>query len=290
MPQSTLSRIKNHSHLRLIGEEDSPIYDDDFRSQSPVVEERRHMTVIVDDVVETIAGQHGLAALGLYTLLERRANTDGFAFGSYQDWAEMGSMTRRHVIRLMEELVSGGWVKKQERTNQFGMQRTNAWELPFHRKPRTYGGDTHGDIDSDTTRQTMSPLKSSYVVSKSREEDIKTPPKKSREKSTATAVPENLLELIPPNVWAAMREETKLTDEQLRHETALMIDRNLTKEGKSRNWIASWRNWLRSPYRKSQPIVAGSSNGAMPPEIARLPHNNAQRLKWEYDHRKAANP
>ncbi len=118
---------------------------------------RQHITMIVDDVVEVIASAFGLAALGLYTLMERRANKFGYAFGSYQDWADMAGMTRRHIIRLMDQLVSGGWVTKIEQSSANGMSRPNAWLLPNHQTPesqaqqvRTDGGDTTSDTTSDT--------------------------------------------------------------------------------------------------------------------------------------------
>jgi len=107
------------------------------------------MTVIADDIVEAVAMQCGLSGLGLYTLLERRANAEGMAYGSYQDWADMSRMSRRQVIRVMDELVTAGFVGKAERTSRFGTQITNAWHLPFHQKQRTNGGDMGGDTTSD---------------------------------------------------------------------------------------------------------------------------------------------
>lgn len=56
---------------------------------------------------------------------------------------------------------------------------------------------------------------------------------------------------------------------------------------KKRNWQKAWQTWLlRETPGKWRPSLA-TANG-MPPEIARLPWNNATRLKWENDHRAVA--
>jgi hypothetical protein len=150
MPHLTTFRTPTSSpQLRILRDESAPPYD----GIAPAPAKRRHMTAIEDDVVEAITEQCGLTALGLYTLMERRTNQDCHTFGSYQDWADMAGITRRHVIRLMGQLIAGGWVHKNERTTTNGMSRTNVWTLPFHRKQRTYGSDTTGDINA----QVMSP-------------------------------------------------------------------------------------------------------------------------------------
>jgi len=136
--------LSSRPHLHVVGEEDRPTYDGE-----PVVRERRHMTVVDDDIVESVASTCGLSGLGLYTLLERRANKEGVAFGSYQAYADMSRMSRRQLMRVMDDLIAHGWVEKRPQNGRNGAQMSNAWHLPNHMKPRTYRGDMGGDIPSD---------------------------------------------------------------------------------------------------------------------------------------------
>ena len=62
-----------HPHLRLVASEDPPAYD---AGTPRLIPDRRHMTVIEDEAVEAIAGL-GMAALGLYTYLERLVDKSG---------------------------------------------------------------------------------------------------------------------------------------------------------------------------------------------------------------------
>lgn len=52
------------------------------------------------------------------------------------------------------------------------------------------------------------------------------------------------------------------------------------------NWELTWQKWMAKEHNDMPPTTA-AKNG-MPPEIARLPYNNADRLKWENDHRRAS--
>ena len=61
-----------------------------------------------------------------------------------------------------------------------------------------------------------------------------------------------------------------------------------TKDGGK--FIPHPATWLRRGQWDDEiapPVVSGRPDG-MPPEIARLPWNNADRLKWEYEHRQGA--
>jgi hypothetical protein len=228
-------------HLHVVRDEESPPYDG--IPSAPAHAERRHVTVIDDDVLEAVAARCGLAALGLYTLLERRANGNCTAYGSYQDWADMAGMTRRHIIRLMEQLVGGGWVEKLERTTANGMTRTNAWKLPFHQKPRTNGGDTASDMGGDMTSAFMSPLKSSSKVVKES--------KSKRE----TLIPDDFTLTTERLDYAVAKGLSRIQAEDLLEE---MRGWSLAKGGKYLNWDAAWQNWVRRRAKEVAPAANGS--------------------------------
>lgn len=74
-------------------------------------------------------------------------------------------------------------------------------------------------------------------------------------RSVKTPIPENIVEIIPGETWAAIGAEQKLTDDQLRYESALMVDHYRGKGERRPDWVATWRNWMRSEYRKSKPTA-----------------------------------
>jgi len=53
--------------------------------------------------------------------------------------------------------------------------------------------------------------------------------------------------------WTAMMTEQRLSDHDLTVETERFKDYCLTHGKRYRDWIAAWRNWMRSPYRKPVP-------------------------------------
>lgn len=265
MQQSIPIPRTSHSHLRLIREEDSPTYDGEWQVTQVVLEpepspepDRRRMTAVDKEVLESLGELVGASAGFLYCVLESHADKDGQCFPSIDRLARLTGLSERWVRDGLRRLEAAGFVTTKQQTNRFGAQMPNSYELPFH--PRTYRAEGGAEVPPEVPPAEFCPQSNSEVVG-SKKEVVKTPPKKTRAISHATQVPEDLLQLIPADVWQAMKMETQLSDEQMRFETAMMIDRNLAKEGTSKNWIASWRSWLRSPYRKSQP----SSNGAWVP-------------------------
>lgn len=142
--------------------EDRPAYDD-----APT---RSHVTVIADDVVDAIAEQHGLAALGLYLILDRMANKDGQCWPSESTLATRCGMSERHIRRIINgSLVPGGWVRKTERTGRTGATIGILYTLPLHKNARTNGADSTPDTGADMGADTT-PARVSAKVVRSREE------------------------------------------------------------------------------------------------------------------------
>lgn len=115
------------SNVRQLQDKASPPYDGQR-------ERRKHVTVIGDGVVEAVA-RLGTNALGLYVLLERRANAEGCCWPSYQTLAEEGNVSRRHVIDATKRLVAAGFVQVRKRSGPHGGPASNEFFLPHHITP-----------------------------------------------------------------------------------------------------------------------------------------------------------
>jgi hypothetical protein len=108
-----------------IGEEDSPVYD-----ASPP--SRPHLTMVHDDVLDTIGETLGAAALAVYVALERRANRAGICDPSYDTIAAALSLSRRHVIDQVKRLRDAGWVRVEQRRRSDHAHLSNVFYLPRH--------------------------------------------------------------------------------------------------------------------------------------------------------------
>lgn len=96
-------------------------------------------------------------------------------------------------------------------------------------------------------------------------------------RTVKTPVPDDLAEAIPRDDWDAMGREQHLSDEQLRFETARMTDYYRSKGERRADWMACWRNWMRSDLRQGKPVgSAPATNGAGPPGPGYRPKYNAQ--------------
>jgi hypothetical protein len=141
-----------------IGEEEQPLYDGQPTGK------RRHLTMIADDVVEQVVEACGFTAAGIYMLLERKCNRAGICHGvSYSMIEERGGISRRHAIRLVQQLRDAGFLEIRERVVR-GRHIENEFYLPRHLSGDTAaannggsgdmvvtsGSDTSGDIGGDT--------------------------------------------------------------------------------------------------------------------------------------------
>lgn len=146
--------------------EDGAAYE--TSSATPIA--RPHVTMIADDVVDALAERHGLAALGLYLILDRMANNDGQCWPSESTLASRCGMSERHIRRIVNSaLVPGGWVRKTERISRTGATIGIVYTLPHHRNARTNGADTTPDMGADMGADTT-PARVSAKVVRSREE------------------------------------------------------------------------------------------------------------------------
>lgn len=215
---------------------------------------------------------------------QRANSSENFTKAARREVAALPMAVKGWVIGVYSELNDGSVLPKD----------THPLPIP---NPSPSLGDK--ETVTVTVTETVNPLPPS-------DEGEKPKPKSIR--SIKTPVPDNLVEVIPPEVWSAIGEEQHLTDDQLRYETVKMIDHYRGKSERRADWIASWRSWMRSEYRKSTPIHGANGihrehiliNGRQfpivdgmvrlgtidyPPEIAQLEHNHSRRLKYEQDWR-----
>lgn len=107
--------------------------------------------------------------------------------------------------------------------------------------------------------------------------DVPPAAKPKTQRSVKTPVPEDLVDLIPADVWSKLGKEQQLSDEQLRFETGLMIDHFRKRGERMVDWVAAWRSWIRSPYRQSKPkppdafeLWKTPGGAAAPPDLRRV--------------------
>lgn len=271
---STMSIAYSEPPLRLVLNEEAPAYDGQRKSASFVM--------IPTDVGTTIMGTLGVSAFGVYWHLARRAK-DGKCWPSLDDIAEGTMLSRKHVTRMLDALEEGGWVIRTRRTNNFKMATSTMYELPH--LSRTYGCDiTETSLGHDTPRNVTVTRSITRV-----EPDYREPPlspsggteKKPRTRGTKTPVPDDLYTLIPEDVFEKIRVEQGMTQPELLRETENMRDHYAAKGERMIDWVACWRKWMRSPYRKP---AQNASPGAVPYRKFTRAEEDAERLARGLDH------
>jgi hypothetical protein len=94
------------------------------------------MTVIDDAALDAVAATCGLAAMGLYAMLERRVNKDGRWVCTIGSLATACRQTERHVRDAAKSLEDAGFITRTTISGYGGMTIGVEWYLPKHL--RTY--------------------------------------------------------------------------------------------------------------------------------------------------------
>lgn len=190
--------------------------------------------------------------------------TDGFIPNSFIK--RMGDMKATAVAArlvaagLWEEVQDGyrihdylDWQRSRDEANEISSKRAESGRL---------GGKQKASNMLANAKQDASKMPSKTVADKIREEEIReeeqnlngfVSPKPPKNRSIKTPVPDDLAGDIPADVWSGMANEQHLTDEQLRFETSLLTDYYRGKAERRADWVATWRGWMRSPYRQTKP-------------------------------------
>lgn len=163
-------------------------------------------------------------------------------------------LSEAKAMALISELSSLGFIDGDDDEtlrphNWEGRQRMSDNVADRVRKHRAaVSGNEHvtlqkRTVDTDTDTDTE----------KDRNLTVSGSPKPPKTRTIKTPVPDALADAIPPDVWTEIGSEQGLSDDQLRFETGLMVDHYRGKAERRADWVATWRNWMRSPYRKSKP-------------------------------------
>lgn len=271
--------------------------DYDTGGPAPAPAPKRHMTVLTDDAVERVAGL-GMAALGMYTYLERRANREGIVFVSRATLGEVFGVTAERTKQVLKTLRQAGVIEPIVRySEQSGLQLENAYRLPLHetKNPsnsrgvagsenaeteptQLQGGSRVNPHDSRGVGQGVGGGVASRVVpggSIKEVERSKTPltpqPAKAKRKpqTVATATPETFPLSEEDYVYATGKG---LPRAMVDGETEKFLNRNRAKGERYKDWKAAWRNWiiLAVAYGQRDGRIATSNGHVNQEEIERL--------------------
>lgn len=256
--------------LRYINDEARATYD--HGGPAPA-EAPRHFTMMSDEAVERVA-LLGMAALGMYTYLERRANTEGIVIVSRGTLADVFGVTTDRVKQVLKTLRDAGVIEATVRhSERSGLQLENAYFLPLHqtknpsnsrgvagsneKHEQLQGGSRVNANDSRGVGQGVGggvasragQEGSKYEVDK---EVVKSPPHKPK---TASAKKTRMTEdyALTDDQVAEAQLKHGLTREQVDREFEKFRDYYIAKGEARASWPASWRNWLRNREQYQRP-------------------------------------
>lgn len=220
---------------------------------------RRHITMIEDDVVETIALTMGPTALGIYTYLERKAGPDGKCHPTNAELEQFAHISLRQIQRICNDLEAAGWIKQEVVVGRFKQTLGKVYTLPYHKKPDEYRGDMGGDMGGDMDDANMSPKVDTEYLEVSTEDTPLTPhpeteaptetdagasKKTTREpRKKNTVVPKDFALTPELQAWGEAKE---FLVSDLEAEVEPFVD-YWTGRGVTRaSWEATFRNWMQN--------------------------------------------
>jgi hypothetical protein len=125
-----------------------------------------------------------------------------------------------------------------ERVAERVRKHRNADVTPPKRDVTPRAGDKT-DTDTDTDTEQNLPPKSP-----------KGEPKPKTPTTIKTPIPDNFIDQIPVGVIQDMSDEQKMSLTEIGFETGKMVDHFRSKGERRVDWVAAWRNWMRSDFRK----------------------------------------
>jgi hypothetical protein len=153
-------------------------------------------------------------------------------------------------------------------------RQANAAKQARYRE-RQEGSELRNQSVTDTLPSRY-PLEKSRVEKSRVEKNISPPtpspgePTTPKPKTIKTPVPDNFIDQIPVGVVQDMSDEQGMSLAEIGFETGKMVDYYRSKGERRVDWVAAWRNWMRSDYRKprgSPPTGNGKPRGMTNEEI-----------------------
>lgn len=175
------------------------------------------------------------------------------------------------IERDGDQLRMHGWSKRQKRSDDV-TPRVNK-----HRASNDF--ETLQETPDETLQETLPRVRVENRGEQNREEE--SPPTPLRGKR-GVRLPDEFPISDEMRQWAAT--ETPGLDIEYHHKQFCRYwwgesGQHATKA----NWVSTWEKWMAKEHHDKPTALNG-----MPPEIKSLPWNNAQRMKWENDHRAPA--
>lgn len=266
-------------HLHEIRDEDAPPYDGQY------VQRGRHVTILDDDVVDTILGTLGTTAFAIYVYLDRRCNAEGVCDPKVETIARDCRTSESTVHRQLALLEEHKWIKREEQFNRYGFQSNNRFVLPsHHRKQRTDRGVIETVIEGVIETVNMTPPK--VVVSSTEVVTSNTPPTPSRGVERRSqkpnldgfaewyaAYPRHIARATAEKAWEKLSgEERAAALEAIRRQVTWPVFANAPTD--KIPYPATWlnaRRWEDEPDKERQTEK----------DVSKLPYNSAERMRAE---------
>ncbi len=266
--------------LRLLRDEDAPTYD----PEPDTARARERFSMIPHAVYDTLSGDG--YALAVYGVLVKHAGREGTCWPSVATICAAVGWSRKIVEPAIKRLIDAGLVTK-ERRQLNGMDQSSAYRITAYERvvptelavvPTAPMGSSQGTIGTFPQNDELEPIEL---------DNVKTPivPKKPLPANgAAQQIVKAFCEAAgleqPANYRKAVGQAAQIakagvTPEQIPDLYAFVVGwAGGADLGTLLNQIDRWRS-------SKKP----SANGAMPPEIKRLPWDNAKRRMWEQEHR-----
>lgn len=234
----------------------------------------KHVTMIADDVVEEVAFTCGMAAMGLYTILERRVGRDGMWTCKIGDLAQAFNQNDRHVRAAIAALEEGGFLSRETVYGRGGVPNGVRFTLPKHM--RTYDPEVtpevtpevHPEVHPEVTPEPHAPVLGVVITSS---------PKVDTRNGVPPVVPRGDAPEKPPRrkPSQSLPDDFSLTDDRRAYaiskgfadgrigvEFERFVNHAVATDRRQVDWDRSWQNWVLGDIQRNG--AAPAANGHAP--------------------------
>lgn len=209
----------------------------------------------------------------LLLVLADLANDEGVCWPSIKSLAINADLGERHVSGELKALARDGYITIEEHAGKSNHYRVNSPKGMNHSsgvkcsssRTTVQGGDepqfTTGDEPQFTPPLNPSspPLRLTTIEPPTR--TTREPSERARAKAALTSAPDafEVTDEMYGWAWSELEMQRGVVD----RETAKMLDHFRSKGERKKDWLATWRNWLRRSLEFSRPT---NGNGRASPE------------------------
>lgn len=161
-------------------------------------------------------------------------------------------LAKLRIVNVGDEIAFVNFDKRQYDKPSDTPERVTE-RVRKHRERQRNADETPGN----TTEQNRAEESREDVPPTPSEGDEPTKP----QRSIKTPCPEFDQFSVPDDVFESIAKEQDLTEADLIAETAKMVDHYRSKGERRVDWVATWRNWMRSDFRKPRGSPPTQRNG-----------------------------